>query len=476
RLWFLGRMDRQLKVRGFRIEPGEIEAHLLALTGIRSAAVDVESDALVAYYVAGGGWPPAGEIQDALVLHLPPHMVPQRLMALDALPLGPTGKLDPAALAARSRPRTGGRQPPRNATERALVEIWKAVLHRDEVGTEADFFDLGGHSLLAASVMSRAGAALGRELPVKTLFRSRTIADLAAAFDAAPATPAGPPPWAPPARSLPSATPARPNATPPRTPSAACGSCTSSSPAAPSTTSPSPIGTRGRSTSGCCDRPSTRSSDGTGRAAPRPRWRAAIRSRSSPPSGPSGWRWSTCDRSRRTSACSRDSGWPSPRARPRSPWGGGSWRARVRTPLLTLADADCVLLLTMHHIVSDGWSVRVLLEELATLLSAFGAGEPSPLPELPTQYSAYARAQRDRLKGPVLDGLLAYWRDRLAGAPAVIELPLDRPRPKLQRSLGATLPVTFSAELLRGLRALARDHDATLFMVLLAGFGLTLHR
>src|SRR4029453_6219788 len=148
----------------------------------------------------------------------------------------------------------------------------------------------------------------------------------------------------------------------------------------------------------------------------------------------------------------------------------------LRTTLLTLADADCVLLLTMHHIVSDGWSVRVRLEELATLLSAFGAGEPSPLPELPTQYSAYARAQRDRLKGPVLDGLLAYWRDRLAGAPAVIELPLDRPRPKLQRYLGATLPVTFSAELLRGLRALARDHDATLFMVLLAGFGLTLHR
>ncbi len=185
-LWHLGRADRQLKVRGFRIEPAEVEAHLLQIPGVSSAAVEVESDALVAYYTAEGSAVDAEELQETLARHLPQHMVPQRFVALDAMPVGPTGKLDRGALVGLSRQQMVGTRPPRNETERALVEIWKTVLQLEDVGIDVDFFSLGGHSLLAASVMSRASEALGRELPLRTLFRSRTIASLAEAFQETP--------------------------------------------------------------------------------------------------------------------------------------------------------------------------------------------------------------------------------------------------------------------------------------------------
>jgi amino acid adenylation domain-containing protein/FkbM family methyltransferase len=148
----------------------------------------------------------------------------------------------------------------------------------------------------------------------------------------------------------------------------------------------------------------------------------------------------------------------------------------LRATVLVVGDADPFLLFTMHHIVSDGWSVRLFFQELAALLAAYAAGAASPLEDLPTQYSAYARWQRERLSGPALEALLAYWRQQLAGAPAVIELPLDRPRPKVQRFVGATLPVMLDAKLHSDLVRLAQDHEATLFMVLLAGFSLLLHR
>lgn len=182
RLWHLGRADRQVKVRGFRIEPGEIEACLLEVPGVRSAAVEVEQSNLAAYYVAAA--PLDGQVlQRALARRLPRHMVPTTFVALQAMPVGPNGKLDRAALQRQARPRPAGLRQPRTPTEKALVEIWKSVLRIEQVGIEDNFFDLGGHSLLAASVISRAAAALGRELPLRVMFRSPTIAQLAQAFD-----------------------------------------------------------------------------------------------------------------------------------------------------------------------------------------------------------------------------------------------------------------------------------------------------
>jgi amino acid adenylation domain-containing protein len=183
RLWHLGRIDRQVKLRGFRIEPAEVEALLLELPGVQAAAVEVEADVLVAYYVAGDPAPDPDELKAALERRLPQYFVPQRWTLLHAMPVGANGKLDRAALAREASRRNVGSRPARTPTERTLVEIWKTVLRLDDVGIEANFFQIGGHSLLAASVISRASVALGREVPLRTLFQSPTIADLARAFD-----------------------------------------------------------------------------------------------------------------------------------------------------------------------------------------------------------------------------------------------------------------------------------------------------
>ena len=135
-----------------------------------------------------------------------------------------------------------------------------------------------------------------------------------------------------------------------------------------------------------------------------------------------------------------------------------------------------MLLLSMHHIVSDGWSMGVLFRELSALYAAYREGGESPLAELPVQYADYAVWQREQLAGEVLERQLAYWREQLAGAPALLELPTDRPRPPVQTYRGATVPVELSPELLERLQALGRSEGATLFMTLLAAFQVLLSR
>ncbi len=147
-----------------------------------------------------------------------------------------------------------------------------------------------------------------------------------------------------------------------------------------------------------------------------------------------------------------------------------------RGTLLRCGPGEHVILLCMHHVVSDGLSMEVLCRELAALYDAFGRGERSPLPELPIQYADFAVWQRERLRGPVLERQLAYWKEKLAGAPAVLELPVDRPRPASQSFRGATVPFALEAGPTQKLHRLARREGATLFMVLLTAFKLFLSR
>jgi amino acid adenylation domain-containing protein len=186
-LWHMGRIDRQVKVRGFRIEPGEIEACLMEVSGVESAAVEVEQNNLAAYYT-GVSAPAPQLVQYEVARRLPPHMVPGSFVMLESMPIGANGKLDRARLRLLAKPRARGTEAPRTPTEVALMEIWKTVLRIEKLSVEDSFFDLGGHSLLAASMMSRAAAALGRELPLNVIFRSRTIAQLAHAFDSVEVT------------------------------------------------------------------------------------------------------------------------------------------------------------------------------------------------------------------------------------------------------------------------------------------------
>ncbi|HEU0076848.1 MAG TPA: condensation domain-containing protein, partial [Longimicrobiaceae bacterium] len=147
-----------------------------------------------------------------------------------------------------------------------------------------------------------------------------------------------------------------------------------------------------------------------------------------------------------------------------------------RVLLLRCAPEEHVLFLGVHHIVADGWSMEVLFRELDAVYAAFLRGEPSPLAEPPIQYADYAVWQRERLRGPVLEELLEYWREELAGAPATLELPTDRPRPAAQSFRGATLPVSLDAGLTQELHGVARREGGTLFMALLAAFGVLLAR
>ncbi|MES1211208.1 MAG: condensation domain-containing protein, partial [Acidobacteriota bacterium] len=139
-------------------------------------------------------------------------------------------------------------------------------------------------------------------------------------------------------------------------------------------------------------------------------------------------------------------------------------------------DDEHLLLLAMHHIVSDGWSMGVLVNEIGALYPAFLAGQPSPLPELPVQYADFALWQRRRLSGARLEAELAWWRSRLAGMPPVLELPADHPRQAVRSSRGAGRSFLMDPAALSGLQALSRHHDATLFMTLLAGFFTVLQR
>ncbi len=190
-LEFLGRLDQQVKLRGHRIEPGEIEAALAALPGIAGCAVVMREDApgqpmLAAYLI--GGRVEAASLRAALRVELPEYMIPSAFVWLDAFPRLPSGKIDRAALPAPERsidsaPVVG----PRNETERAMVEIWRQVLEVERVGIDDNFFDLGGHSLLAAQVVARVRAALGVELPLRAMFESPTIAGLSPALAHAPA-------------------------------------------------------------------------------------------------------------------------------------------------------------------------------------------------------------------------------------------------------------------------------------------------
>src|SRR6185503_5537677 len=146
----------------------------------------------------------------------------------------------------------------------------------------------------------------------------------------------------------------------------------------------------------------------------------------------------------------------------------------LRTKLLRLAEDEYVALVTMHHIISDGWSMGVLVQEIATLYQAFSQGQPSPLPELPVQYADYAVCQREWLQGEVLEEQLGYWREQLSGAPAVLGLATDHVRPAVKSYRGGAERLELSAGLTAGLQALSREQGVTLFMVLLAAFKVVL--
>jgi amino acid adenylation domain-containing protein len=474
-LAYVGRVDAQVKVRGFRIELGEIESALLTHAGIGEVAVVARESAdgsphLVAYYVIAAGTTRVGvaELRAHLAERLPEHMMPSYFMRMEALPLTPNGKLDRRALPAPEA--ASGREyvAPRSGSEEAMCAIWREVLRVEQAGVHDNFFELGGHSLLATQVVSRVREVFAIELPLRRLFESPTVAGLASVLDEMAAEPSAQ--GAAPSLSIVSG---EREDYPPLSfaqqrlwflDRLEPGSSAYNVPAALRLTGHLDIVALKRTLNEVVRRhDSLRTTFAEAGGVP-----VQVIADELVVEVPfidlSGVPGDAASEARRIAT--EEGQRPFDLAR----------GPLLRVLLLRLAEEEHVLLTMMHHIISDGWSVGVLVRELTALYAAYTRGEESPLSELPVQYADYARWQRDHLSGERLDAQIGYWKERLSGAPALLALPSDHPRPVVQGYGGAGTPIQLHESLVIDLRRLGQAHGCTLFMTLLAAWQALLSR
>ena len=471
---YLGRFDNQVKIRGFRIELGEIEAAIAQHTAVRETVVIAREDVpdqkyLAAYIVPNHSYAIAtSELRGFLKQKLPDYMIPGVFVVLDALPLTPNGKLDRRALPAPEF------QPelqqsllaPSTPIEEMLTSIWASVLRIELVGVHQNFFELGGHSLLATQVISRVRDTLAVELPLRTLFEAPTIAEFASRVElefkngqlqeAEPLLPI------PRLESIPlSFAQTRLWFLDQLQPLSAFYNI--------------PLALR---LSGQLNIAAIESS--INEIIQR---HEALRTNFTTQEGqPVQIIASTLnlkllvvdllylpESSREIEAqrlafeeVNR------PFNLERDPL--------VRGTALQLGETEYILVLTMHHIISDGWSLGIFVRELTELYKAFCTGSPPVLPLLPVQYADFAVWQRQWLSGEVLKTQLHYWEEQLKNAPNLLQLPADRPRKAIQSFQGGYYSAAFDKELSAELTALSKRSGVTLFMTLVAGFQTLLYR
>ncbi|MEU6432664.1 amino acid adenylation domain-containing protein, partial [Microbispora sp. NPDC046973] len=456
---FLGRTDHQIKIRGNRIEPAEIEHTLTTHPAITTALVTEHEQRLIAYLVpADGEIPPVSELREHLRAALPDYMIPTAFVELTAFPLTPNGKIDRAAL-----PAPDGERPalatefvaPTTPTEELLAGIWADLLNLDHVGVTDNFFDLGGHSLLATQAITRIRAAFGTDTGVAALFDHPTVGELAAVIDTGTAGEA-PPPIVPVSRE---------RKLPLSFAQQRLWFLDQLDPGSAEYVIPSPI-------------PLTGDMD---IAALRAALDALVERhevlRTRLVADDDGIPWQVIDPPTRFDLPMVDlTGHDHPQEAARA-WVAADAATPfdlatgplIRATLLRLADDQHILALSMHHIVSDEWSAKIFLRELIALYEASRDGRPNPLPPLAVQYADFAVWQRDWLTGPVLDEQLGYWRNQLADPP-VLELPTDRPRPPVRSTAGAAISFHLDSHVTARLRELSRKQSSTLFMTLLAAY------
>ncbi|MEO4048129.1 amino acid adenylation domain-containing protein [Pseudomonas sp. CAU 1711] len=461
-LEFLGRVDHQVKIRGFRIELGEIEACLLEHPALREAAVvarpDPGGDAqLVAYVVACDACPGGQALGEHLAARLPAHMLPAAYVMLPALPLTPNGKLDRYALPAPERASQRPYREPRSAREAQVAALWAEVLGVERVGLDDHFFELGGHSLTATRLISRLRSALGLEVPVRALFQQPTLQaflDRALPAAGAPALPAIQP--APRDGALPLSHAQQrlwlfdrlhPGSTAYHVAEAVQLSGALDQQALQR--SFTELLRRHESLRTTFhlegDRPLQRIQP------PRPV--------SLPLLDLSPLDEAARERELRSQL---DALALQPFDLARGPL--------LRAGLIRLGAERHVLWLCLHHIVTDGWSMRVLVRELEALYLAFSQGQPSPLAEPSLQYADYAHWQRSRLDAEALKPQLDFWLAHLGESRQPLRLPGMRPRPALLDHRGAQHEFLLDAQLLERLRAFCQARGLTLYMATLAAF------
>jgi amino acid adenylation domain-containing protein len=477
-LEFLGRIDHQVKVRGVRVEPAEVEAVLSQHPEVKQMAVVGRAIrpgeiGLVAYYVpepsAGSSGPQTGALRRFAEASLPAVMVPAGFVRLDELPRTPNGKVDRKALPAWDAgdgSREGRYKAPRTPVEELLAEVFAGVLGVERVGVEDDFFELGGHSLMAARAIAQISAALQIELPLQSIFDASTVSALAAVIErvrqSGKRSPFPPPVPVPREGPLP----------------LSYGQMRvwfldQLRPGSPAWNLPEAVRLRGDLDVPALERSlehlvrrhealRTTFPVKDGRPVP------TIAPRLPLPLPLVDLRH--LDDSRREAESTRlirEAG-----LRPFALASG----PLIRVLLVRLGQRDHAALVTFHHMVADGWSAGVFLQELVEAYDALATGRPVALPELPFQYADFAVWQQRWLESEAMQEQLAYWKERLASEPVALDLPSDRPRSRRETVPPGSVTLQLSEELTQALRATGRREGITLFMALFAGFCALLHR
>ncbi|MFE7135029.1 amino acid adenylation domain-containing protein, partial [Streptomyces sp. NPDC057638] len=464
-LEFLGRTDDQIKIRGFRVEPGEIETALTALDGITTATVIVREDTpgikrLIAY--ATGTADPT-TTRDTLTHTLPDHLVPTAIIILDTLPTTINGKLDHTALPAPEPIAAVGSRPPAGALEERVAEVFAEALGLGQVGAEDDFFALGGHSLLATRVVGRVRTLLDTACSVRDLFEARTVARLARRLGerSAPARPAL-------ARAN------RPALLPLSHAQRRLWFLDRVDGPGDTYTIPVALRLRGR-----VDVEALRAAVADVLAR-----HETLRTVCTEPEETAGEPYQRildpADVPVPFTAGRLTAGEPEVAAAL-----AGTFDLErdvpVRVSLLSAADDEHVLTVLFHHIATDEWSTGPFLRDLDRAYTARAAGREPDFPDLPVQYADFALWQRDLLGDPADPASLAaaeaaHWRNTLADLPREIALPVDHTRPALPTHRGDTVTAGLPGEVVAGLERLASDSGATLFMVVHAAVAALLHR
>ena len=473
-LQYLGRSDFQVKLRGYRVELGEIEATLDKHPGVRQSVAMVREDVpgqqrLVAYVVPRKGFElKPGAIQAHVKQSLPEFMVPSAVEVLEAFPLTPNGKVNRRGLPVPQYAQEEGEafSAPATSTEEKLCAMWAEVLKLDRVGTRQSFFSLGGHSLLAFQVVSRIRDAFQVELPLVAMFETPTVAALAERVDAQRGTQNDS--AAPPLRRV-----ARDGDLPL---SYAQQSYWLLSQLNPNTylynvryavrlTGPLDVSVLTRSLNEVIRRHEI--------------LRTVFPNESGQPmqkilpelviSLPVSEFPEIQEGQRMDEALKLEL---QEYRRPFDLAAGPLIRGR----LCRLADDDHLLLLGMHHIINDGWAGEVLFGEIGALYQAYSAGKPSPLADLPIQYADFAAWQTVWMRGPALERELAFWRRQLGGAPPMVELPTDRPRPDATSMRASDCSLLLSERHSAELKRLCQERGVTIFTAMFAALNILMYQ
>jgi amino acid adenylation domain-containing protein len=469
-LEMLGRKDQQVKIRGVRVELEELNSVVRGFPDVKDVAVidrkDEDGGNFLCAYIVGDGQLKLDSLREYLLERLPGSMVPSAFVVMEKLPRTVSGKIDRRALPhLKDRTGRGEYLPPRTATEQVVAEIWANILRLPKISLHDNFFELGGHSLLVTQVIVRVRKALGVELPLRVLFENPTVAKFATHIDSVEHESTV---------SLPAIVPVSRDRELPLSFSQQRlwfmeqlkpGDPLYHSFQAMQIDGPLDVTALELSLNEIIRRHEVLHTvfdtvDGRPVQRVEPPIHVALRSRNLT-DVPHEVRGAALER-----VAADESRLPFDLTR----------GPLIRALLVVLGEQEHALLLTLHHIVSDGWSMGVLCREMPALYEALASGDAVSLPPLPIQYADFAVWQREHLAGAALDEQLSYWREQLSNLSSVLELPADRPRPEISSFRGARVPFAFTKELTDQLNALSRREGVTLFMLLLSAFDTLLYR